>query len=157
MRKVIAVIALAGLVAVLGAAPATAAKAKKVHGTFGATLAPFPKLAAWGDPVGLTKPGCSSGQEGVHWVGQEFTAPGKGTLRVWAEGFTGDHDIYIFKGDVPVARGEEAQVNATDPVNAAPPEEEITFPLKKGDKVLLVACNWLGEPEVEAHYMRTFK
>jgi hypothetical protein len=39
----------------------------------------------------------------------------------------------------------------------APPEEEIIFPLTKGQKIVLVACNWAGQPEVEAHYEGTFK
>ena len=156
MRKMLAVLALAALVASVAAAPA-AAKPKKVHGSISATLLPFPKLAAWGDEIGMEKPGCSAGVEGVHWVGQEFKAPGKGTLRFYAEGFTGDHDLYIFKGDVALGKSEEPQVNATDPTNNAAAEEEISFPLKKGDTVLLVACNWLGDPNVEAHYEGTFK
>jgi hypothetical protein len=154
MRKLICV-ALAGafLLGPLGP-PAAAGGKKKVHDVITATLAPFPKLAAWGDPIGLTKPGCSSGQENLHWVGKQFKSPGVGTLRFYMEGFTGDHDIYIFAadGELPLARGEQAQVP-----DGAPPEEEIRLPLKKGQKVILVACNWLGEPSVEAHYEGTFK
>lgn len=149
MRKVIAVIAAAGLVATLGAAPASAGKAKKVHGTWGATLAPFPNLSS---ATGTPRPGCSGGQENVHWVGQEFVSPGKGTLRVYMEGFTGDHDLYVFMGDVAYARSDQAQVP-----DGAPPEEEVSIPLKKGDKLVLVACNWFGQPDVEAHFEGTFK
>lgn len=152
MRKVIALIAAAAVLTAAGASPALAGKKKKVHDSFGATLAPFPKLAAWGDPVGLTRPGCTAGQEGVHWVAQEFTAPGTGKLRLYAEGFTGDWDLYIFDGDQPLYRSEGSQYDGADPA-----EEEITAPLKKGQKVTLVACNWLGEPEVEAHYEGTFR
>ena len=152
MRKLIALVAALGLVASLGAAPALAGKPKKVHDSFGATLAPFPKLAAWGDPAGLTKPGCTSGQEGVHWVAHEFTAPGTGTLKVYMEGFTGDHDLYIFDGDTPVALSEGSQYDGS-----APAEEEVTAKLKKGQVVTLVACNWLGGPDVKAHYDGTFK
>ena len=125
----------------VGAAP------KKVEGSFGASLLPFPKLAAWGDPAGLTKPGCTSGQENVNWVGKEFVAPATGTLTLHSEGFTGDHDIYVFMNDVPYARGENSQVP-----DGAPPEESVTVPLKAKQKVLMVACNWLGQPEVEAAY-----
>jgi hypothetical protein len=152
MRKLIAVAAALGLVASLSAAPAFAAKPKKVHDSFGASLAPFPKLAAAGDPVGLTKPGCTAGQEGVHWVAHEFTAPGKGNLRVYMEGFTGDHDVYVFDGDTPLYKSEGAQYDGS-----APAEEEIVAPLKKGQKITLVACNWLGGPDVVAHYEGTFK
>ncbi len=151
MRKMITVLAAGALLMTLAGAPAIAGK-KKVHETFGATLAPWPKLAAWGDPVRLTKPGCSSGQENVNWVAQEFTAPGNGTLRFWMEGFTGDHDIYIFDGDTALLRGEQSQVP-----DQAPPEEELSLVMKKGQTVTLVACNWLGQLEVEAHYEGTFK
>lgn len=155
MRRIIALALVGAALTASVAAPSAAAQKKKgkhVHGTFGATLAPFPKLAAWGDAVGLTKPGCSSGQEGVHWVGHEFTAPGKGTLRFYAEGFQGDHDIYIYQDDTAIARGEQPQVP-----DMAAPEEEVFLKMKKGMTVTLVACNWLGEPEVEAHYEGHFK
>lgn len=149
MRKLIAVAAALGLVASLGAAPAFAGKPKKVHESFGATLAPFPNLSS---VTGTERPGCAGGQEGVHWVAQEFTSPGKGTLRLYAEGFNGDHDLYVFDGDVAVARSDQAQVP-----DMAPPEEEVMIPLKKGQKITLVACNWLGQPDVQAHYEGTFK
>lgn len=153
MRKLIAIVAAAGLLASIGGAPAVAGKKPvKVHESFGATLAPFPKLAAWGDPAGLTKPGCTAGQKDVHWVAQEFTAPGTGKLRLYMEGFQGDHDLYIFDGDMPLYKSEGSQYDMTDG-----PEEEIIAPLKKGQTVTLVACNWLGEPDVIAHYEGTFK
>jgi hypothetical protein len=152
MRKLVAVAALLGLVASLSAAPALAAKPKKVHESFGATLAPFPKDERWND-AGFTKPGCSSGEEGVHWVAQEFTSPGKGNLRFYMEGFTGDHDIYLFYSDEIFLRGDSAQVGT----EMAAPEEEIVAPLKKGQVVTLVACNWAGHPDVVAHYEGTFK
>ncbi|MEA2451401.1 MAG: hypothetical protein QOG04_111 [Actinomycetota bacterium] len=155
MRKVLALLAAAAIVASLSST-ALAAKPKKIHETFGASLAPWPKLAAWGDEVGLTQPGCSSGTEGVNWVAQEFTAPGKGTLRVWMEGFTGDHDLYVFKDDVALLRSENSQVpvGSTD---IAPAEEEILYPMAKGETITMVACNWLGQPDVLAHYEGTFK
>lgn len=158
MRKLIALTAALGLVASVSAAPALAGKKKaiKVHDSFGATLVPFPKLAAVGDPVGLTKPGCTAGQQDVNWVAHEFTAPGKGNLRVYMEGFTGDHDLYVFVDDVPLYKSEGAQVPVGS-TEVAPAEEEITAPLKKGQTVSLVACNWLGQPDVLAHYEGTFK
>lgn len=155
MRKLIALLAAALMVAGLTSV-ASAAKPKKVHETFGATLAPWPKLAAWGDEVGLTKPGCSSGTEGVNWVGQEFTAPGKGTLRVWMEGFTGDHDLYVFTEDIVYGRSENAQIPVGS-ADIAPAEEEIELSLTKGQTITMVACNWAGQPDVLAHYEGTFK
>jgi hypothetical protein len=134
--------------------PATAsrAKGKHVHETFGATLLPFPKDSQW-EPAGFVKPGCTSGQEDVHWVAVEFTAPGNGTLRFWMEGFTGDHDIYVFQEELVYARSDQVQVGA----DMAPPEEEITLPMKKGQKYTLAACNWAGEPDVLAHYEGHFR
>ena len=150
MRKLIALAAAVGLIASLGAAPALAGKKKSVHDSFGATLAPFPNLSSH---TSTAKPGCTAGEEGVHWVASEFTSPGKGTLRFYMEGFTGDHDIYVFQGDLKLAESINEQAGAT----MAPAEEEIKLPLKKGQKVTLVACNWLGEPDVVAHYEGTFK
>jgi hypothetical protein len=68
------------------------------------------------------------------------------------EGFTGDHDLYVFDGDVPLYKSEGSQYDGS-----APAEEEINAPLKKGQVVTLVACNWLGHPDVVAHYEGTFK
>jgi hypothetical protein len=155
MRKSLVLLTVFAVLASLMSVPAIAAgkkKPTKVHESFGATLAPFPKLAAWGDVVGLTKPGCTAGQQDVHWVAQEFTAPGKGDLRLYMEGFTGDWDLYVFDGDTALYRSEGSQYDGTDG-----PEEEIIAPLKKGQTVTLVACNWLGDPDVIAHYEGTFK
>src|SRR5687767_23400 len=99
MRRIAGVFLVAGLIATL-AVPASAGGKSKIHETFGASLLPFPKLAAWGDPAGLVKPGCTAGQQDVNWVGHDFTAPAKGTLKVWMEGFQGDHDLYVFEGDL---------------------------------------------------------
>ena len=149
MRRLIALALAAAALAALTAAPAAAGKGKHVHGTFGATLAPLPNLSSH---TGTAKPGCTAGQEGVHWVAEEVTAPGKGTLRFYAEGFTGDHDLYVFDGDVAIARSDQPQVP-----DGAPPEEEVLVPLKKGQTITLVACNWFGQPNVEAHYEGLFK
>lgn len=154
MRKLMAVIALSGLIALLGVVPASAVPPKKVHGSFGATLAPFPNLSS---ATGTARPGCAGGQEGVNWVAQEFKAPGAGKLRVYMEGFTGDHDLYVLVGDIVYARSEAQQISTDDPSAGAPAEEEIIMPLKKGQTVTLVACNWFGQPDVQAHYAGTFR
>ena len=150
MKKLTAVLA-AALMA-LPILPAQAGKAKHVTGAIEATLLPFPKLAAWGDPAGLTQPGCMAGQQDVHFATQEFTSPGKGQLRFYAEGFTGDWDLYIMDGDQVLYRSEQSQVP-----DQAPPEEEITMSLKKGQTVTLAVCNWLGDPNVVAAFEGHFK
>ncbi|HYI46710.1 MAG TPA: hypothetical protein VE174_14725 [Actinomycetota bacterium] len=152
MRRSVALFMVLAVVASLGAPAVAGGKKKKISGSFGASLAPFPKLAAAGDAVGLTKPGCTAGEENVHWVGHEFTPPAKGTLKLSMEGFTGDHDEYVFVGDLLLARGDQEQVGQ----GMAPPNEDITVSLKAKQTVLLVACNWLGQPDVEAHYEFTF-
>lgn len=151
MRRLIAFLAIGALVASLSST-ALAAKPKKVHETFGATLAPWPKDERWND-AGFTAPGCHSGREGLNWVAQEFTAPGKGTIRMWMEGFTGDHDIYLYIDDEVFLRGDQAQVGTA----MAAPEEEISYAMKKGQTITMIACNWAGQPEVQAHYEGTFK
>lgn len=150
MRRTIALLMTAAAVVASFAAPAAAGKAKHVQGSFGATLAPFPNYSS---NSGTARPGCSAGQEGVNWVGQEFTAPGKGNLRFYTEGFTGDWDIYVFQGDLVFGRGDQEQVGPA----LAPAEEEVIVPMTKGMKVTLVACNWIGDPNVMAYYEGHFK
>ena len=156
MRKFIAIAVAAAALAAPFAGPAAAGGkgGKHVHGTVSGTLLPFPPDERW-HVNGPMPPGCTAGQEGVHWVGQEFTAPGKGTLVFSMEGFTGDHDLYIFGDDMtmPLVRGDSVQVGT----EMGPPEEEATLKMKKGQTVLLAACNWFGEPEVEATYEGHFK
>ena len=149
MRRAIA-IAIIGAALAAFAGPAEAGKAKHVTGTVSGTLLPFPNYSSH---TATAKPGCTAGQEGVHWVGQEFVSPGKGTLRFYSEGFVGDHDLYVFQGDLKIAESIQAQA---DPA-MAPAEEEINLPLKKGQTVTLVACNWLGGPQVEANFEGHFK
>ena len=158
MRKLIAIAVAAAALAAPFAGPATAGgkKAKHVSGSLTGTLLPLPKDERW-HANGPMPPGCTAGQEGVHYVVQEFTAPGKGTLRFWMEGFAGDHDIYVFNPDdmiVPLYRGDQVQVGSTE---MAPAEEEIVAPLKKGQTILLAACNWLGQPQVTANFEGHFK
>ncbi len=163
MRRTLIGLIAAGLVvgSLSGPAIAKGGKGKHVHGSFTATAYPFPKLATWGDPAGLTKPGCTSGEEGVNWVAEPFTSPGKGTLTLTASGFTGDWDIYIFGADNPdlaLAKGENAQVDVNNPAGGAPPEEEISFVTTKGQELLLVACNWASpQTSLEVSYGGSFK
>lgn len=148
MRKLIAVVACGAVLLAFAGAPAAAGKKKKVHETFGANLLPFPNLSS---ATGTARSGCAAGQESVHWVGAPFKSPGKGTLRLWMEGFTGDHDLYVYDGDTKLAE------SINDQIAGAPAEEELNLPLIKGQEVVLIACNWAGEPEVLAHYEGTFK
>ena len=148
MRRSIILVLSGCLIMSLLAAPALAGKKKKkVSDSFSATLAPFPKLAQWGDPVGLTRPGCSSGQQDIHWAFIEFDPPFDGKLDYHSEGFVGDWDIYVFDKDLPIGKSEQEQI-----VAQAPAEESILIDLKKGQTVTLVLCNWLGGPEASASF-----
>ena len=132
--------------------PAVAQKKKKgthIHDTFAATAVPLPLTAS--DTTGLT-PGCSAGVEGIHKVTHQFTAPGKGILKVYIEGFTGDWDLYIFVEGMAMARADASQA----PPDLAPPEEEINYPMTKGQAVDIVACNWAGQPTIDVHYEGLF-
>ena len=124
------------------------AHAAPTKGSFSAQLVPFPKLAAVGDPVGLTQPGCLAGQEDVHWAAEAFSAPKKGTLSATTTGFTGDFDLYILdEAGVPLIRSENNQI-----LDQAAPEESVSMPLAKGQAVQIAVCNWLGAPDVTVDY-----
>lgn len=151
MRKLIAILASFALIAGLLAAPAAAQgkkkKREKVHESFVAQALPLVNLQA----TGTERRSCFAGVENVHWVGVEFESPGKGDLRLYMEGFTGDWDLAVVleDGTIVYALGDQ--------IGGAPPEEEIVMALKPKQKVELLACNYLGEPEVEVHYEGVFK
>lgn len=153
MHKLIAILATVALVAGLIAAPAAAQGKKKkkkvkVHESFVAQAVPFPNLSG---TTGTERRSCFAGVEGVHWAGVEFESPGKGDLRLFMEGFTGDWDLAVVLEDgvVVYALGEQTA--------GAPPEEEIIVSLKPKQTVELLACNFVGEPQVEVHYEGVFK
>jgi hypothetical protein len=149
MRKSITSVLIGVMVA---AALSTAAQAKPVGGSYDETLAPFPKLAAWGDPAGLAEPSCLAGQAGVNYDAHDFAAPANGTLMASMKGFTGDWDLFILNdtGDRvhPLALSENDQIQG-----GAAAEEEVTLPLKKGQKVQITPCNWAGAPQATVTYM----
>lgn len=152
MRKLVAIIAVIGLVGALAAAPAGAGKkkkkTKKVHETFEAQALPFVNLAA----TGTERRSCFAGVEDVHWVAQDFKSPGKGSLRAYMEGFTGDWDLAIELADGLLI------YSLGDQIAQSPPEEEVVVPLTKGDEIRILACNYLGEPgPVQVHYEGKFK
>ncbi|MEA2477032.1 MAG: hypothetical protein QOF16_153 [Actinomycetota bacterium] len=149
MRKTITSVLIGVLVA---AALSTAAQAKPVGGSYDETLAPFPKLAAWGDPAGVAEPSCLSGQSGVNWDAHDFTAPANGTLMASMKGFTGDWDLFILNDQGDRVHPLAASVNDQATAGAAA-EEEVTLAVKKGQKVQITPCNWAGGPQATATYM----
>jgi hypothetical protein len=134
---------LAAVAALLPVSQAAARPAPQ-EGSFSAQLLPFPKLAAWGDPLGITEPGCLAGEEDVNWAAKEFTAKSKGTLVAETSGFTGDFDLYILDDTgTALIKSENNQI-----LDQAPAEESVTMPLKPKQTVSMAVCNWLGAPDV---------
>jgi hypothetical protein len=149
MRKLIAAFAILGLVAGAFAAPAVAGKKKHIMDSFDAQLLPFPKLAAWGDAVGMTQPGCLAGQKDVNYMTVDFTAPFAGTLSATMAGFTGDWDLYITDAEgIPLIRSENDQIQG-----GAAAEEAVEWILKPKQTVGISPCNWLGAPNATVDYM----
>jgi hypothetical protein len=131
-------------VSVISISGSALAKPAPAEGSFSAQLLPFPKLAAWGDPAGLTQPGCLSGQQDVHWHAEEFVAPSKGTLAAETSGFTGDFDLYLLDdAGTALIRSEAEQIQSQ-----APAQEAVTMALAAKQKVQIAVCNWLGAPDV---------
>lgn len=149
VTMIVGVVACAAMAAPAGAA-GKKKKATRVHESFGATGIPLPLTAS--ATTGLT-PGCSAGVEGIHKTTHPFEAPGTGTLRIYIEGFTGDWDLYLFRDGSAIERSDASQA----PPDLAPAEEEIHFAFRKGETVDIVACNWLGEPQIEVHYEGLFR
>jgi hypothetical protein len=147
MRKTL--VMLIACVAVAGTVLPAGAFGRKVHGTFSATAAP---LANYSSYTATEKPGCLAGVEDVHWVATPYKAPANGKLSAVLEGFTGDWDLYITdaKGN-PLIRSEAEQLGTSG--GGAPAKESVALKLRKGKTVNIVACNWLGEPQVEGHYI----
>jgi hypothetical protein len=147
MRTTIGLVLVAALAAALVAAPAYAGKKKHVHESFTAQALPLPNLSS---TTGTAERSCFAGQEGVHKVTVDLGAPGKGSLKAYMEGFTGDWDLAVIVDGL-------YYYSLEDQTQGAPPEEEMTAPIAKGQSVQVSACNFAGEPEAEVHYEGTFK
>lgn len=85
---------------------------------------------------------------GVHKVIQEFHASKAGKLSVTLENLSGDWDLYVLgaQGD-SIASSEQAQV-----LDSAEPKESVSATVRPHQRVQMVACNWLGEPEVTVQF-----
>ncbi len=144
MRKILLGLVAAALV--MSAVPASA-KAP-TSGSFSAQLLPFPKLATWGDAVGMTQPGCLAGEVDVHWHAEQFVAPKNGTISATTEGFTGDYDLYLLdEAGTALIKSEAEQIQAQ-----APALESVTMPVKAKQTVQIAVCNWLGAPDVTVNW-----
>lgn len=144
MRKQLATIAVVGLAFSAILLPAHA-RGQKVEDSFTAQAIPLPNLSS---STGTDQRSCLAGLEGVHKVSHPFSSKAAGILDATLEGFTGDWDLFITDAD-----GNEILGSVGDQATAgAPAEEEVALTLKPKQEVNIVACNWLGEPEVTVNY-----
>lgn len=148
VRKTITIILVVGLVGAMMTAPAHANKKKKkkqhkIEESFEAEAVPFPNLSS---ATGTEQRSCLAGIEGVHKVSHEFTTPARGKMTAHMSGFTGDWDLFVTD-----AEGKELAGSVEDQTAGAPNEEEVSLPLAGKSDFFVVACNWLGAPQAEAH------
>ncbi len=144
MRGTVSASLVLATVGVLTVSPADAGGAK--HGSFIARAAPLPAVDP--DVYYPGKASCLQGIAGVHFAAQRFQAPEAGTLVLHLEGLEGDWDIYVLDArGKRLAASEQAQI-----LDGADPEERLSVRLMARRRIEMVACNWLGEPEVEVHY-----
>lgn len=139
--------AVAAVAALAAASPAVAAP-KQIKQTYDVQLpVPFPVTEDVPDMYG-----CNDGQEGASKNTRHITLPSTGMFTAKAD-FEGDWDLYLFdsKGSL-VAQSEADQSGSV-----APGVEKLTWKkAKKGSKVSLVVCNWLGLPDGTVSYTFTY-
>lgn len=116
------------------------------RGSFVARGVPFPAMRD--DVYYPGKASCLGGVEGVHKTSAPFHAPASGTLSVRLEGLSGDWDLYVVgrSGDA-LGGSDAAQV-----LYGAEGRERVAVPLARHQRVQMVACNWLGEPQVTVDF-----
>ncbi|HYN36952.1 MAG TPA: hypothetical protein VEV82_08245 [Actinomycetota bacterium] len=116
---------------------------KRVTGSFTARALPFPASQATA-PAGVNS--CLAGIEGVHRTTYEFRAPARGSLKAGLQDFTGDWDLFLTDSDKRIDGSMGDQI-----VGGSPAAEHVSTNVKKGENISIVACNRLGEPEVNGH------
>ncbi|MGH2757208.1 MAG: hypothetical protein ACRDI3_05410 [Actinomycetota bacterium] len=132
-KKLIGLICVLGLIGALAASPAIAGKKKK--GSFSAeNPLPYPGQET----------GCDEGPEDLSRTTEEVKVPFNGVLTVTMENFMGDWDLFVKDDDdnlLSSGTGSQLQGEAA--------EEEVTVTVKKGMKLQIIPCNWLGGPSAE--------
>lgn len=136
MRKSVTVLLVLALLAALGAAPATAGKAKKKKGSFTVEALPYPGPS-----------GCLESQEGVNKHSEPFKTPWNGVMTLSIANFQGDWDLFLTDSS-----GTELMSDTSSQLTGDPPTEEITIALPKGMEVLMVPCNWAGDLSADASW-----
>lgn len=145
MQKWVATIVIVLSLPVLPASSADA-EGEGRRGSFVAQAIPFPVME---DDVYYPRKGsCLEGLDGIHKVAEPFRAPARGSLVLNVEGLSGDWDLYALgSSGERLGISENAQV-----LDGADGEERLTVLVERGQQVQMVACNWLGEPEVTVYF-----
>lgn len=143
-KRIVALISV--LVLPVVAATPLDAREDGARGSFVAQALPFPEMQT--EIYYLQKGSCLAGIDGIHKVSEPFHTSAPGTLSVFIEDLSGDWDVYVLgmRGR-QLAASDDAQV-----LEGADGEERLTVPLKPDQHVEMVACNWLGEPEVTVEF-----
>ncbi|MGH2746889.1 MAG: cupredoxin domain-containing protein [Actinomycetota bacterium] len=127
-------------------APPVGAGDGRDQGSFVARALPFPMMEA--DIYYPQKASCLAGVDGIHKVSEPFEAPAPGALSVHLEGLSGDWDVYVVgTGGKQLGVSDNAQI-----LEGADGEERLTVSVNRHQRVQMVACNWLGEPEVTVNF-----
>jgi hypothetical protein len=140
--------ACAGTVAVAVAVAPAAAAPKTMKQSYDVELpVPFPVMEGMADFNG-----CWNGQEGLSKHSKEITLPAPGLFKAQVT-YTGDWDLYLFdtKGTM-LAAAETVEAG-----NTSQSTEKLSWKkAKKGQKVVLVACNWGGLKDGVVSYSHTY-
>lgn len=143
-RRIVALVAVLAL-PVLGIPPIAAEEAR-AEGSYVARALPFPAMQA--DIYYPQKGSCLAGVDGIHKVSEPFNAPAPGVLSVKIEDLSGDWDVYVLG-----TRGKQLGVSDDAQIlEGADGEERLTVSVNRQQRVDMVACNWLGEPEVTVNF-----
>jgi hypothetical protein len=129
------------------AVPADAAP-KTMKETYAVSVpVPFPVME---DIPGYN--GCWNGEEGVSKNSKQITLPDAGMFKATVA-YTGDWDLYLFDAKGTILTAAET----TETGNTGPGTERIAWKKgKKGQKVTLVACNWMGLKDATVTYEYTY-
>lgn len=141
--------ALACAAVAVTAVPASAAP-KTMKETY-AVSAPVPFPVMEDQPP--TMYGCIDGEEGMSKNTHPITLPAAGgQLKVDVK-YTGDWDLYVLdeKGSIVAA------AETTETGNTGPGVEKVTWKKgKKGQKLQIVVCNWMGLADATVSYAYTY-
>ena len=145
--RLVATVVAAGAVAVSAAPVSAAPKTMKQTYSVEAPV-PFPVM----EDQPPTMYGCIDGEEGLSKVSKEITLPAPGLFKAEVS-YTGDWDMYVLDANGAILAAAET----VETGNTSPATEKLSWKkAKKGQKVTLVVCNWLGLKDATVTYTHTY-